>query len=176
MAPDLRVDVELPIVKKMDAAEAGFDRGFENVPRVFHPVHVADFVAVKRRDRQFRDAQFPEHELDDDLGVEMEIVRVFLERNLRQRGGRIEPVAGVEFRELRSQHPVLERRQDLVADPFVDRHSALSRRPLVDHARAENRIGLAARQRARATSGNFSGAYWPSPCTSATMSKPWSIA
>ena len=59
MAPSLRIDVELPIVKKVDAAEAGFDRRLEDVPRILHPVHVADFVAVKRRDRQFRDAQFP---------------------------------------------------------------------------------------------------------------------
>src|SRR5205814_9008270 len=104
-------DVELPIVKKTDAAPAGFDRGFENVPRILNPVHVADFVAIERRDRQFCDAQFPEHKLDDDLSVEMELVRIFLERNLPQSSGRIKPVTGVKLREVRSQHPVLERSQ-----------------------------------------------------------------
>ena len=86
-----------------------------DVPRVFYSVHVADLVAVVGRDRQFRDAQFLEHELHDDLRVEMEIVRVFLEGNLRQRLGRIKPVAGVELGELGPEHPVLETGQDLVA-------------------------------------------------------------
>ena len=86
--------------KKVDAAEPGFDGRSENVPRVLHPVYVTDFVAVKRRNRQLGDAQLFEHELDDDLRVEMEIVRIFFERNLRQRRGRIEAIAGMKLREL----------------------------------------------------------------------------
>ena len=85
---------------------------------------MTDFVAVKRRDRQLGDAQFFQHELNDDFGIEMEIVRVLLERNLRQRRGRIEAIAGVKFRELRPQRPVLECGENLVADPFVERHAA----------------------------------------------------
>ena len=147
MADALRVHVELAIVEKMDAAQARLDRGFENVPRVPQPVHVADFVPVKGRDRQFHDPQFLEDKLNDDLGVEMEIVRVFLERNLREGRGGIEPVTGVKLGQLRAEHPVLEPGQDLVADPFVGRHSAAARRPFVDHARAEHRIRFVARER-----------------------------
>src|SRR5687767_5581035 len=100
MPGGLRIDVKLPIVKEMDAAQPSFHRGFEYVPRVFHPIHVADFVAVESRDRQFRDAQFSENKLDDDLGVEMEIVGVLLEWNLSQGRGGIEAITGVELREL----------------------------------------------------------------------------
>ena len=42
-------------------------------------------------------------QLNDDFGVEMEIVRVALERNPRQRLHRIEPVAAVKFAEMRAE-------------------------------------------------------------------------
>ena len=71
--------------------------------------------------------KFFEHQLDDDVGVEVEVVGVALEGDPRERRGGVEPIAGVELGELGPKHPVLEARQDLVADPFVERHAARER-------------------------------------------------
>ena len=142
-----RIDVELRIVEKIDLAQARLGRGLEDIPRVTHPVDVADLVAVVGRDRQLRDAEFFQDELDDDLGIEMKILRVPLERNLRQRAGRVEPVAGMKLREPGAEHPVLEIGQDLVADPFVERHAAGAGGAFVDHARTEDGFGFAVDQR-----------------------------
>ena len=101
---------------------------------------MTDLVAVVRRDGQFSDAQILEHELHDDLRIEMEIVSVFLEGNPRQRLGRVKTIARVELGELGPKHPVLETGQDLVADPFVEWHSASASGPLIDHSRAEDRV------------------------------------
>src|SRR6266576_2068615 len=83
-----RVDVELPVEKQIYLMEARAEHCSKNVCRVFQSIHVADFVAIKRRDRELDDLQFFQHELNDDLGVEMEIVRVALKRNLKKRASR----------------------------------------------------------------------------------------
>src|SRR6266436_5269820 len=93
----LRIHIELSIVKKMNAAKPRFDCGSYDLQCVLQSVHVTDFVAVKCRDRQLDDAQFFQHELNDDLGIKMEIVRVFFERNLSERRGGIEAITGMEF-------------------------------------------------------------------------------
>ena len=53
-----------------------------DVLRVLHAVHAADLVAVVGRDRQLDDALPGVQQLDDDLGVEVEVVRVEPERDL----------------------------------------------------------------------------------------------
>src|ERR1700732_5225164 len=62
----LRLQVELGVVKNLELAQPGTERRFKNVPRVFQPVHVANFVPVKCRDRQLRNSQFFQRELNDD--------------------------------------------------------------------------------------------------------------
>src|SRR5882724_4218646 len=83
-----RIDVELPVEKQIHLMTARAEHCSKNVCRVFQSIHVADFAAVKCRDRQLDDPQFLQHELNDDLGVEMEIVRVALKRNLNKRASR----------------------------------------------------------------------------------------
>ena len=127
--------------------EPRLEHRLENVPGVLEAVDVANLVAVVSRDGQLGDPQFFHHQLDDDLGVEMKIIRVFFERDLRQRRRRVEPVTGMKFGERRPQHSILERGQDLVADPFVSRHAARARRLFVNHARTENGIGFLGQKR-----------------------------
>src|SRR2546423_14433015 len=95
--------VEPPIVEQMNAAQPRLRRGFYDVPGVLHSVDVANLVAVEGRDRQLGDAQFFQDELNDDLGVEMKVVRVFLKRHLGERGGRVEAIAGVKLGEIGSK-------------------------------------------------------------------------
>ena len=147
MRGGLRIDVELPIVKKMDSAQTGFDRRFENVPCVLHSVHVADLVAVVCRNRQLGDPEFLEYKLNDDLGVEMELACVFFEWDLGESSCCLESIAGMKFGEICSQHSVLECGQNLIPDPFVKGHSAPPRRALVDHARTKNCVGLTMKER-----------------------------
>ena len=109
------MNVEFPVEEQIGLMKLRPQHRLADVPRVFQSVHVTDLVAVVCRDGQFRDAQILEHELHDDLRVEMEVVGVFLEGNSRQRLGRIEAIAGVELGELGAEHPVLETGQDLVA-------------------------------------------------------------
>ena len=114
----------------------------EDVPRVLQPVHVADFVAVKSRDRDFEDAHPGKVQLHDDIRVEMEVVRVALEWNPRERLHGVKPVAAVEFAELRAEQRILKLRQHLIPDPFVKRHPTFERIGFVDHPRPENSVGF----------------------------------
>ncbi len=88
-----------------------------------------------------------EQELDDDLGVEVEVVGVELERHRHERGDRVDAVTGVELAERGAQHPVLEPGQDAVADELVERHAAAARAALFEHPRAEDGVGSPLAQR-----------------------------
>ena len=132
--------VELPIVEHVFLVEFGAQHRFENIPRILQPVDVADFVAVKSGDRDFHNPHPGEVQLHDDVGVEMEIVRVPLEGNLRERLHGIQPVAAVKLAELRAEQRVLKLREHLIADPFVERHPAFERVGFVDHPRAKHGV------------------------------------
>ena len=151
------IHVESSIVKKLNTAKTRLERRSKNIPRVTQSVDVTDFIAVKSRDRQFGDAKIPEHELNDNFGVEMKVVRVFFEWHLGQRLGRVKPVTGMELGQRRPENAILEPRQNLVANPFVSRHSAGARRAFIDHARAEDRFGLAGQQRLQQIRQFFGG-------------------
>src|SRR6185312_16407725 len=89
------------IVENAELLHARFERREHHVERISDAVDAADFVAVISRDRQLTDLALREkHELDDDLGVEMEVVRVPLEGNIAKRIDRIDAVAGVEFAQM----------------------------------------------------------------------------
>src|SRR5438874_7153519 len=80
-----RIHIELAIEKQTELVETRPERRSENVSCVLETVYVANFVAVERRNGQFDDPHFFPQELNDDLGIELEIVRVFLERDLSER-------------------------------------------------------------------------------------------
>ena len=100
--------------------------GHHHVPGVPEAVHAANLVAVVRGNRHLGDAAAGQHQLDDDLGVEVEDVRVVPERNPRKRRDAVGAEAGVELRQLRAEQPVLQEREDLVPDELVERHAALA--------------------------------------------------
>src|ERR1700730_18983717 len=79
-----RLHIKSSIVKKVKTAEPRPNCRFKNIPGILEPIHVTDFVAVKCRDRHLDDAKFLQYQLNDDFGVEMEIVRIFLKRNLTE--------------------------------------------------------------------------------------------
>jgi len=79
--------------------------------------------------------------LNDNLGVEVKGALFAFERQLRERVGGIQAIAGMKLRQVRLQHPSFWKvGQDLVSDPFVVRHPAV-RALSVDHARTEDGIG-----------------------------------
>ena len=115
-----------------------------DVGRVLHSVDVADLVSVVRRYRKLFDAQACCMELDDDLGVEVEVVGVAVEGDLLERLGGVQPVAGVELAQVGAEHGVFKARQNLVSDILVERHAALPSSTLRHHARPEDRVRFAA--------------------------------
>ena len=144
-----RRDIELAIEKQIHLMQPCPHHRFTNIEGVLQSVDVTDFVAVKGWNRQLENAEFFQNQLNDNLGVEVKSPAIAFERQLRERVGGIQAIAGVKLRQVRLQHPVLESGQDLVADPFVVRHPARSRRFLVDHARTEDGIGFVPNQRSK---------------------------
>ena len=71
-----------------------------DVARVAEAVHVADLVAVVRRDRHLDDALLGGEEAEDDLGVEVEPVGVRRQRQVGERVDAVRAVAAVPLREL----------------------------------------------------------------------------
>ena len=66
-------NIELAIEKQVHLMELGPDHRPENIPGVLEPVHMADLVAVKGRNRTLI-RQPGKVELDDDVRIEMEVV------------------------------------------------------------------------------------------------------
>ena len=93
------MNVELLVEEQIHLMQAHTRHGLEDIPGVFQPVHVADLRTVIGRDRQLRDPQSLQDQLNDDFSVEMKVVRVSLERDLRQSLGGIDSVAGMKLGE-----------------------------------------------------------------------------
>ncbi len=81
-----RLAVEAAIVEEPHPLGARHQHRSHHVPRVLEAVHVADLVAVIGGDGQLLDAEAGEEELDDDLGVEVEVVGVEGEGDLLEGG------------------------------------------------------------------------------------------
>jgi len=117
-----------------------------HVGGVGHALDVADLVPVVGGDRDLGDPHARVVQLDDDLGVEVEAVRVLLERDPLEGVHRVGPVAGVEFAELGTECGVLEPRQDPVAQELVERHAPLAGGPLDHGPGPEDGVRLAPEQ------------------------------
>jgi hypothetical protein len=113
-----------------------------DVAGVPEPVHPADLVAVERGDRYLFDALPGLVQLKDDLGVEVEVVRVPLERDLAQRGDPIRAVPAVPLAEIHPRHHVLEAREDAITDELVQRHAPEPSRTRHEHARPEDSVAF----------------------------------
>ena len=107
---------------------------------VLHAIHVADLVAVEGRNRHLFDAKAARLELNDDLRVEVEVVRVLLEGKMSERGHREGAIAGVELGQVHAEHRVFGPRQNAIADELIQGHAAFAGRALVHHARAEHGV------------------------------------
>ena len=74
--------VEFAVVEEVQAAKTRFDGRSKDIPRILHPIYVANLISVISGNRKFGDTQFFQHELNDDVGVEMKIIGVFFEWDL----------------------------------------------------------------------------------------------
>src|SRR5450432_4686256 len=109
------MQIESSVEEQVHLVKPRAQHRLNDVPGVFQPAHMTDLVAVICGDRQFCDAQPFQDKLDDDFGVEMEIIRVFFEWNLRQRLGGIKAVTGMKLGKIGPEHSVLKTSEDLVA-------------------------------------------------------------
>jgi hypothetical protein len=119
---------------KSHLVEAVAQDGPHDVAGVLHAVYVADLVPVVRRDRSLDDPKVRLVELHDDLGVEVEPVRIRLIRHGLERLDRVGAIARMPFRELQPDGAVGDLRQDPVPDALVQRHTPLACRTAGHHA------------------------------------------
>ena len=87
-------DVVLPLVEDPRPMCGIAQRGQGHVPGVGQPVHPGDLVSVEGGNRQLDDARPGVEQLEDDLGVEVEVVGVQLQREVGQGRHSVEAVAG----------------------------------------------------------------------------------
>ena len=135
-------EVEPRLVVHPEPRKPSLRHRLEAVHRVGDPVHARDLVAVEGGDRNLHDRTPGRDELDQDLGVEVEVVRIELKRDRAECLDLVGAIAGVELGEVAAEHPVLDRGQHLVADPLVNRHAAAQRLPALDHPRRDQRVRL----------------------------------
>ncbi len=120
-----------PVLGKLRILADRFDAravppdGLGDIPRVPHAVHVADLVSVVSGDWYLGDPESLVLELDDDFGIEVEVVSHLAEVDPLQRLHAVGPVAAVELRQVHPQRAVFHRCQNPVAQVFVQRHAAL---------------------------------------------------
>ena len=117
-------EVELRLEEQAGVREPHFGHGLDAVQPILDAVDTADLISVERRDGDLHDPSPGSDQLDEYLGVEMEIIGVQLERDLAKHVDLVGAVPRVELRELSPEHPVFDCRQDLIPDPLVQRHSA----------------------------------------------------
>ena len=129
--------------------------GLDDVDSVLEDVHIADLIAVIGRDGQLLDPQARAEELNDDLRIKMKIVGIQFKRDPGQGIHGVEPVARVKLREAAPQHPILDSRQEPVADILVQRHTALERPKPGHHAGAEYRVRRAFDERGQEDGQQF---------------------
>ena len=99
--------------------------GGEYVLGVLQSVDVADLIAVIRGNRNFQDPETLVVKLDDDFGIEVEVVRHIRERDLIQRVEVICAVAAMEFGEVQPERRIFKDRQDPIAQILVQRLSLI---------------------------------------------------
>ena len=141
--PVRRVGVELPLVRAtrerhLPRPEAHLLGAIpQHLPRhvlgVLDAVHVADLVAVVRRDRNLLQPLPRLEQLQDDLRVEVEAVRVLVERDRAERVDAVGAVPAVPLAEVGADHGVLEPRQDPVPHVLVERHPTPAGRARLHH-------------------------------------------
>src|SRR2546430_17421480 len=112
---------ELAVVEDVELVKTARHCGQQHVLGVAESVHPTDFVSVVGRDRNFLDAGASQQQLDDDLRIEVEHVRVEQKRNATQCCDSVSAIAGVKLGQRGSQKSVLHPREHLVAERSEER-------------------------------------------------------
>src|SRR2546428_5195670 len=127
----------------MGLVQAILEEASKDSKPVAHGGQKANLVRLRAIVSRNLDFSYPEFlflELDQNLRVEMEVIRAAFEGDLLQGFARIGPESGVVFGELHSQRPVFDSGEELVPEKLVQRHTALQR--MTGHAGAEDQVGL----------------------------------
>ncbi len=90
--------VVAPLVQDLGAMGDVAQRRHHHIERIAHAVHPADLVSIVGGDRPLHDRHPCIEELQDDFGVEVEVVGVQTKRQSGESRHRIESVAAVELR------------------------------------------------------------------------------
>ena len=126
--------IETAIIQQAHRRDARPQRGEQDECAVAPAVDVRDLVAVERRHGNLGNALLRAQHLDNDVGVEVEIVGIEGKRHPLECFGAVGAVAGMKFRQVAAKQLVLDKRQHLVADPLVQRHPTFECFAPVDHA------------------------------------------
>src|SRR2546427_6037391 len=95
-----------------------------------------------------RDLPYPETlflKLDEDLRVEMKLIRALFKGHLSQGFAGIRAKAGMIFRKIHAKRPIFDRCEELVPEKLVQWHAALQR--VTGHAGTEHHLRLAIQDR-----------------------------
>ena len=137
--------VQRSLVEESSAVRHVPHRRNHHLLRVAHAVQRADLRSVIDGNWQLPDADARIQQLENDLGIEMEVVRIELEPDLLERLYRVHPVAAVQISETGPEQNVLHGRQNPVAGEFVEGHGHPAQR--ADHPATEHRVCLPVAQR-----------------------------
>ena len=157
--------IELGIVQNTMRDQPREERGFEDQQSITHPIHAADFVPVDESGCGISEiSRAGIEELDDNVRVKIEVVRVVLKRNRGQRRNPVSAITGVESRagpSLRMRFCSVRTWLPIHLLTGIPCRSAsdfcIMRDPSTTSA-VSSKIGVT-------ISGMHSGAYWPSPCS-----------
>ena len=139
-----------------EAVPNGVDHDVAGVGDAVDP---RDLVAVVGRDRHLDDAFAGTEQLQDDLGVEVEVVAVADERELGERRHPVGAVPRVPLAQTRAGDRVLCGGEDPVADVLVERHAARAAHRRGSIIREPNTASASPSTIGDNRSAIFSGAY-----------------
>src|SRR5258705_2923710 len=119
----ISADIVFVLVCKFRLVKSVSQSRLQAVKGVRQSIYVANFIAIIRRDRSFANAQTGLVKLNQDVSIEMPLIRVLHKRDLFERGAAIEPVTGMELRQCHSCNPILQPSQNLIPHKFITWHT-----------------------------------------------------
>lgn len=96
----------------------------DDVKAILYAVHAAYFICINRRDGHLENGDTELMELNNHLRIEIEIIGIELERDLGEDAATVYTISRVVFAHAGTDHKILVHSEDLIADEFIERHTA----------------------------------------------------